>query len=106
MNDKPTVIVDRVRASQFSLLRSAPALRLFDGYETWTDSEGIVWAGKRLGEHGIAVTWLGQGWVFDPHAAQRRAERLAIQHTEMQEADVKTHAQELACVLGQLSLGR
>ncbi len=104
MNDNPTVIVDRVRASQFAVLGSVPALRLFECYETWTDGEGIVWAGKKLGNHGVAVTWLGQGWVFDSHAAKRRVELFQARNAEMQEAGGKTHALELASLLGQLRL--
>jgi Bifunctional DNA primase/polymerase, N-terminal len=104
VSDNPTVLVDRVRAAQFALLGSARPRSLFDDYDTWADDEGVVWAGARFGGHGVAVTWLGGGWAFDPYAAERRRKELAARRAEMREADGKTHALELACVLDRLTL--
>jgi len=100
----PLVIVDRDRAAQFALLGSV--VRLFQDFQIWSDAEGITWAGKRLGNFGFGVTWLGSGWVFDPVAAERWADRLASQRQMMEEATTKRHHRELDHDLELIQLGR
>jgi hypothetical protein len=103
MESSSFVLVDRMRAEQFALLGSMR--RFLRDHEVWVDDHGIAWARKRVGTVGFAVTWLGTGWIFDPHARQHRAERFANCHRAMERADVGIHRQELAQVLGRLRLG-
>ena len=103
MTTSPLVLVSRTRAANSPLLGSVT--RLFQDHEIWTDDAGVVWATRRVGEHWFAVTWLGSGWVFDPLAAERYAERLAAQRRKMARADVARHQQELEIVVRQVRLG-
>src|SRR5438874_798363 len=98
------VPVDRVRAEQFMLLGSVR--RLFDDYQIWTDAEGIVWARTQHNGYGFGLTWLGSGWVYDPHARQRRPNKLAAAQAEMAQASKARHRRELEQVRALLHLGR
>src|SRR5438105_323830 len=66
MNGHLTVLADQDRVELFSVLGRSK--RLFQHALTWTDEEGISWAGVRVGMLGIALTALGPGWVFDEAA--------------------------------------
>lgn len=80
----PFVLADQDRTEQFALL--ARTRRLFRGFEVWTDAQGTTWARKRVGRHCFGISLLGPGWVFDPHAQQRRAEALLQRRQAMHEA--------------------
>lgn len=103
MAGPPLMLADQARAEQFHLL--GRARRLFEGYETWADADGVVWARKRVGGHCFAATWLGPGWVFDPVAQQRRAKKLAERRRAVREADADRHRRELDAALHRLRVG-
>jgi hypothetical protein len=104
MSSHPLFLIDVRRARQFTLLGQAH--RLFHAYETWTDADGLAWAGVRLHEHAFAVTWLGPGWVFDAFAGGRRAEDLAAKQQAMGHADAEEHRRQLAKAVQRVRPGR
>ena len=99
----PTVLVDQERLALFTLLGQGKGL--FKGAVFWTDAQGIAWVGTRVGRHGVAFTWLGPGWVFDPIAQQDLAEQYEARLCAMRKADEKRHHRELIDLRGQLRLG-
>ena len=103
MLGSPLVLADQARAEQFGLLGSVP--RLFNGFTTWLDADGVPWAGRRCKDHGFGFTWLGPGWVFDSYARKLRADKLAARRQAVARADDSTHRHELAEVLGRIRLG-
>ena len=98
----PFVLADQDRTEQFALL--ARTRRLFRGFEVWTDAGGITWARKRVGRHCFGISLLGPGWVFDPHAQQRRAEALLQRRQVMHEA-TKGAREALNRIVAGLGLG-
>jgi hypothetical protein len=99
----PFVLADRARAEVFHLLGRA---RRFDDHAITVDEGGIAWAVNRLGPYAIAVTWLGPGWVFDPHARASRAERLRRLEGSVRAASPDEHARELAQAARKFRPGR
>ncbi len=99
----PLLLADANRADQFLLI--GRSRRLFDGYATHTDGDGIVWAAKTIGGHGFAATWMGPGWVFDPVAQQRRAQDVQARRAAMAAADPERHRRELDAVVDGMRLG-
>jgi len=103
MNGHLTALVDQERIELFALL--AGSRRLFQQAQTWVDDQGIAWIGIRLGEVGIALTWLGPGWLFDPLAQQERAEDYEARLRSMRQANQERHERRLAKAVTRLRLG-
>ena len=103
MGGHPLILADGDRAEQFLLL--GRSRRLFDGFSTHTDGDGVVWATKAVGDHVFAVTWLGAGWAFDPAGQERRAQELNEKREAMLSADSGRHQQELEAIVAKLRLG-
>ena len=99
-------LADRARVDQFALIGSARSSRhLFADYQTWTDSDGVAWAGKRLDGHCLAFTWLGPGWSFDPHAPDRAKDRIEVQRNRMHDASRNDHNIQFNSVLRRILTG-
>src|SRR5947207_16004226 len=92
MNGHPTVLADQDRLELFALL--GQSRRLFRQAQTRTDEDGIAWTITRAGAVGIALSWMGPGWVFDPLAQQERAEEYAERLRAMREAGPARHRRE------------
>ncbi len=103
MSANPFILADQDRVEQFAV--AVRSRGLFRQFEQWTDSRGVVWAGKRAEGHCFAVSLLGPGWVFDPYAAERRAEDLAERRQSMESADPDLRLQELQRIVDGLRLG-
>src|SRR5437763_1914370 len=99
MYSHPVVLADQDRLELFAYL--GRSRRLFQGAKTWTDTEGIAWTGTRAGSVGIALTWLGPGWVFDPVARQEREQDYQDRHRAMRRAGPRRHQRELKKTIGQ-----
>src|SRR4051812_30756928 len=93
MNGHPTVLADQDRLELFALL--GRPRRLFRGARTWTDDGGIAWAGTSAGGLGIALTWLGPGWVFDPAAQKQQREDYQRRLQSMRLAGADEHRRRL-----------
>ncbi len=104
MSSLPLILCDQRRLEQFHLL--GRCCRPFEGYTTWTDGEGIPWAGKRVNGHCLAVTWLGPGWVFDDYARTQYGEAFAKRRQAIEQADDARHQAELAAAVNRVRLGR
>jgi hypothetical protein len=110
MTVSPLVLADGVRAEQFHLL--GRTRRLFDDLDTWTDSDGIVWAGKRVQsysmrdvQHCFAFTWLGPGWIFDDTVPDEKKQALSEGLRVMLQADASRHQLEVNRVVKEMRLG-
>lgn len=104
MNGHLTVLADQDCVDLFGLL--GQFRRIFQDAKTWTDPAGIAWMGKQVGHHGIAITWLGSGWVFDSEAQLLRAEEYETRMEAMRCAKPGKHDRKLAEVVEALHLGR
>ncbi len=97
MAEHPFVLVDAERKRLFAAVAAGlPGPR--EGRLQWVDDAGVPWLGQTAGGLGVAVTWLGPGWVFDPHASAGRAGRLAELFRSVREADGDRCARELRSV--------
>lgn len=103
MNMHPMVLADQDRLELFALL--GQSRRLFHEARTWTDAAGFAWTGTRTGSVGIALTWLGPGWVFDPVAQQERAEEYKECLQEMRKANEARHQRQLKKAVSEIRLG-
>jgi hypothetical protein len=74
MNSRSFVLADVARIEQLLLIGTSR--RLLDPHSTWVDDSGVPWCGRRIGRYWFAVSSLGPGWVYDPHAQSRRGEEL------------------------------
>jgi hypothetical protein len=103
MSSNPFLPVDQARVEQFHLLGCRH--RLLSDFEVYTSEDGIAWAVSRASDHAFGVTWLGPGWVFDPYAAQQRANDLATTTEKVRLAPEDQHIRELAEAIRLIRLG-
>jgi hypothetical protein len=103
MHVHPVVLADAERLELFSSL--ALSRRLFRGARIWRNPEGIAWRVARAGSIGVALTWLGPGWVFDPVARWERSEDYQRRLREMRDADRVRERREFRKVVRALRLG-
>ncbi len=91
---EPFLLIDPERRRLFDLIaaggRGGPGR-----FRPWTDAAGVPWYGGSFDRVGLGVTWLGPGWVFDPHAAAHRAARLADLQRAVRGADPAEHLPRL-----------
>src|SRR5690242_8199597 len=103
MGGHPLVLADVARARQFLMLGHGH--KLFTNPSVWRDADGVPWLGQRLGGHGLAVTALGPGWVFDPYARQRKAAALTDRFRAVAGADDAATRQMLDEAAGRVRPG-
>src|SRR5262245_62343245 len=103
MSHHPLILADQDRLELFANLGQSRAL--FHDAQVWTDDEGTAWMGTRAGATGVAVTWLGPGWVFDAQARQERAEEYEARRQAMQETAKGRHRNKLKGVARRVRLG-
>src|SRR5262249_20117223 len=91
------VLVDRARAEQFAVLGRAGGL--FSRLALRKDDAGVAWALARVEDFTFAVTWLGPGRVFDPHAVRQEDDALRQRRQLVREASDDQHRHHLNAVV-------
>ena len=81
----PSMLVDMNRLEQVMFI--ARARGLFRESEVANDVDGIPWLVKHYRKHWYAICGLGPGWMFDPHARERKAAELASAQNEIRCSD-------------------
>ena len=104
MEHYPLALCDQQRLHQFPLVRTGQ--RIFQDAGFLTDADDIPWRVRIVRGHALAFTSLGQGWVFNSYARERRAERWQRQLEIVKSATDEEREAQLNAIQQSLRLGK